>query len=859
MKSRSREPCAIATLLLSLLVIPVLVPPVSASPGIDVYKGTFQKITTTGDQTIDGVGFTPKAVIFWWTRQTAFGELAAIHVGYGFATNYSATYQNRGVAFASDDAAAKSNAGRIRSETYCINILSAGTPTLVAKASVTAFISDGFTLNWAANEARADYIHFVALGGADITNARAGTFTLATGTGSQAVTDVGFQPNFLMFLWTFTEAVDTATAHGEIGMGLAKNSTKRGALVAFARDNLGTMATYQQQRTDSCILLLRTAGAQDAIVDFVSMDSDGFTVTKSDDPAVATPIFYLALKGGRYAVGNFLSPTSTGTQDITTVGFQPKLVMFATQGRATATAIGSTSEITFGGATSSTARGCTWFEDPDAMADSDNEMETLNTKVIQWRDRTAANTFTLRGSADFVQFLTNGFRLSWSNVETAGREIIYAAFGDGPVTYFRTGDVSFSFSGLPSGYLDAVRTVATSLVFTSVASELSVFARTVTQATVALFGPTGLSYVCRSVSEAVAAGFILLGTGGFFRSTTFSIVTALQTSGIVDLFRSMSLYMSTLFQSDAYLTIVRSISQDISAAFDVSTYEMSVRTVLEPIVAAFSSERLQTLARSLSQQVLASVEAIRLVIINRNIVQSVTTTLEAIRAQTLQRGLTLSAAFQAALSRGVDFARALAQAFQGSFVVSFSEHAGRVVAQSFTTVFEAIKYAGVTRDAQLAASIQFLSYRVVNYARTGPLNFSAQLFAACAQAISHVEREVGLTVAGTFIAVYERINTGISRLTSRQVTLAIVMTFAAIREKLVLRDAAMPMTVLFETLRKSYLQRQSMQVMISEFANTWTKTALPPSVSGPLMLALGLALVVVLVALRRWVFARARS
>jgi len=411
---------------------------------LNVYKGTFQKATTTGDQTISGVGFTPKAVIFWWTRQTAFGELAGIHIGYGFSTG---TGFNRGVAFASDDAAATSNAGRMRSETYSIIILSAGTPTLVARASVTAFTSDGFTLNWQTNEARADYIHFVALGGADITNARAGTFTLLTGTGSQSVTGVGFQPEFLMFLWTFTEAVDTGTTGGMVGMGFATSSTSRGALAAVSRDGRLTMTTYQQQRTDSCILLLTAAGAQDAIADFVSMGSDGFTVTKSDAPAANTPIFYLAMAGGQYAVSNFQSPTSTGTQDITTAGFQPKLVLLATQGRATATAIGATSEIALGGATSSTARGCTWFEDPNGLADSDNEQETLNTKVIQWRDRTAANTFTLRGSADFSQFLSNGFQLSWSNVETAGREIIYVAFADvGVVRGMQKGEDSDSIA-----------------------------------------------------------------------------------------------------------------------------------------------------------------------------------------------------------------------------------------------------------------------------------------------------------------------------------------------------------------------------------------------------------------------------
>jgi len=395
-----------------------------------VKKGTFTKATTTGTQAITGIGFEPKTVIFWWTRQTSFGELAAIHVGYGFATHYGAAYQNFGVASASDDNAASSNTGRRRSETYSIIILSSGTPTMTAQASVTAFNGDGFDLNWQANEVRADIIHYVALGGTDLTDARAGSLSLTASTGTQDVTNVEFQPDFAMFLWTFTQAVDTGTANAEIGLGFAVSSTERAAIVANSEDARPTMDTWRQQRTDSCILLLTpTSGAQDAIVDFSQFLTNGFRLNKIDAPASATPIFYLALKGGDYNIGSFNSPTSTGNQDVTGVGFQPNLVMLLTQGRSASTAIGAHAELALGAATSSSERGMTWFEDTDALADSDNEQETSQTRVIQWRDRTAINTFTLRGSADFVSFLSDGFRVSWSNVETAGRQIVYVAFG----------------------------------------------------------------------------------------------------------------------------------------------------------------------------------------------------------------------------------------------------------------------------------------------------------------------------------------------------------------------------------------------------------------------------------------------
>jgi hypothetical protein len=402
-----------------------------ANMDLRVKMGTFTKASSTmpGSQVITGIGFQPKAVIFWWTRQTSYGPVR-ICVGYGYATHDGGTYQNYGVAFASDDGANPSNTGRRRSATYSIIILSDGTPTMAAQAAVISFDSDGFTLSWQTNEARADIIDYIALGGVSLTNAKAGSFSLTATSGTQDVTGVGFQPVFAMFLWTFTEATDTNTPHAEIGLGFATSSTKRGALAADSEDGRSTTDTWQQQRTDSCILLLDPAsGAQDAVVDFNQFLSDGFRLSKSDAPAASTPIFYLALKGGYYGVGSFNSPTSTGNQDITSVGFQPKLVMLATQGRSASTAIGGTAELAFGAATSSTERGATWFEDTTGLTGSDNERETLSTKIIQWRDRTGAGMFTLRGSADFVSFLSNGFRVSWSNVETSGRQIIYVAFG----------------------------------------------------------------------------------------------------------------------------------------------------------------------------------------------------------------------------------------------------------------------------------------------------------------------------------------------------------------------------------------------------------------------------------------------
>ncbi len=69
---------------------------------VRVAEGSFTKSTAgaPASQTIPGVGFQPKAVIFFWTRQTAEGFAAMQSTGFGFTTGSS---NERGVAIAEDD------------------------------------------------------------------------------------------------------------------------------------------------------------------------------------------------------------------------------------------------------------------------------------------------------------------------------------------------------------------------------------------------------------------------------------------------------------------------------------------------------------------------------------------------------------------------------------------------------------------------------------------------------------------------------------------------------------------------------------------------------------------------------------
>ena len=85
--------------------------------------------------------------------------------------------------------------------------------------------SDGFTVNWI-TAGSPWIVHYMALGGPDLTNAAVGTFTPTSGTGSQSVAGLAFQPDFLMFLSVDSNTVGSKSTDnmGKVSTGFAGRS-----------------------------------------------------------------------------------------------------------------------------------------------------------------------------------------------------------------------------------------------------------------------------------------------------------------------------------------------------------------------------------------------------------------------------------------------------------------------------------------------------------------------------------------------------------------------------------------------------------------------------------------------------------
>jgi len=315
--------------------------------------GTFTKSTNTSvpvDQAITGVGFQPKALILFILPQTATGSNNDQAFGIGFCAGTASTDVHSHAAWC--DHNVSTTAASFRGANKAITCTLASTGAAVCEADLKSFDSDGFTLTWTTNDANAYEMFFVAFGGSDITNVKLLKVSEQSGTGNKAYTGVGFQPS-IIFLSNWGTSTNT-TIFTE--WGAAISSSKRWAqaiCVQGGQTMTANVNAQSYQRTDSCLLTVTpTTGAEQNRYDFVSMDSDGFTLNQVVQGLAGGNLKALCIKGGSWDLGNFTNATGTAPVDNTISGlaFQPDGYILATNTRAASTSVQLNSTLNIGAA-----------------------------------------------------------------------------------------------------------------------------------------------------------------------------------------------------------------------------------------------------------------------------------------------------------------------------------------------------------------------------------------------------------------------------------------------------------------------------------------------------------------------------
>ena len=393
-----------------------------------VKADSFSTLAGTGNQSVVGLGFEPKIVLFFPSAQTASGISAGSNISFGAAIDSSNRFALTANAM---NGVGTSNSGRESKTDRCFmvnNPADGGGTNPGYEADFVSMDADGFTVNIIVNVGSiARKVAFLALGGDDLTNVFIGNDTMRTTVGTKATTGVGFEPDAVILSSISLTTTDTANNDGAIfSLGCGTDPTERGASCVQDRDNRGTSETTRWQETDKCLIGITSGGSEDYEADLDSLDADGFTLDYTNAAASAYRFFYIALKGNvSMKVGSFNSRTGAGNFSEIGVGFQPSAGIFMSVLRATAAGRDlSDSKMSLGVASETTERAVIGWTDQDAVLTMNTDNFFSDTLLYQNYDYAQVQL----GAIDFISWDADGFTLNQTDADPIANEIIFLLF-----------------------------------------------------------------------------------------------------------------------------------------------------------------------------------------------------------------------------------------------------------------------------------------------------------------------------------------------------------------------------------------------------------------------------------------------
>ena len=480
--------------------------------------------TRTAGQTqaITGLGFHPKAIIFWWTGYT------------GTANDLSAGHSKRGTGITDgiNDAAqaiyithnvGTADTGSYHTNANCIAIQS-GPTTLDGLAALDSFDADGFTLLINDAFTAAYTVCYLALGGSDLTNVKVQEFNLDTTSGAhdQAVTGVGFQPDAL-FIVSATDLGPPgfpASAQYALGFAIGGGATKNYGMSGTDVDAAAAANTSRYLKSGESIQqVTASSGAYTDRAYVKQMDPNGFTLTWIEK-SVTTPVKYwaLCLKGIQVAVGDFLTQTDTTTGVTETIGFQPSAVFCMSHQYVEQAA--DTPDLTHGYSVNLGA--FTGPAERRAMSTFSKDASDPMSVTNGYRDDAfylacdeAAPT-TLRALMDVESINADGFTLVMDDAEAAQTYVAWIAFGPAAGGGSASGSAALEAVGSSS----AIHLLAGSAAIEAIGD----------------VAPTGvvLGFAAVETAAELQAAHLLVGSAALEATAEFDVVHLLAAATVID-------------------------------------------------------------------------------------------------------------------------------------------------------------------------------------------------------------------------------------------------------------------------------------------------------------------------------------
>ena len=390
--------------------------------------GSFVKSVTTGSQVIPHtLGEVPKALILWTAGKTNETLSAGFYFGIGVSDGAAS-----GAIAMSTRAGTSPSLSSRRMAPKAITLVQGGEWT-IAEADLSSLGSESITLSWTTNDSQPYVIHYLAIGGAQVT-AKVVNWQAPTTTGLKAVTGVGFQPEAVLHFHVggaVVTAPPISQSNGVIGMGVMNGAGAEWSVQIADATSLSPSEATRAQRTNAAIFMYH---APSPIVNkeasFVSMDPSGFTLDFTTATADASQVYSLALAGIQASVGTFNKTTAPATtaapasQAIATP-FSPGAVFLSSYQIGPQTAAVREAQASWAiGASDGTNEGSSAITAQDAASPT----------VVNALDKTSKAFLKMSSppvdaEADMASFDPSGFTLSWTTNDSLASQMCFLALG----------------------------------------------------------------------------------------------------------------------------------------------------------------------------------------------------------------------------------------------------------------------------------------------------------------------------------------------------------------------------------------------------------------------------------------------
>jgi hypothetical protein len=399
-------------------------------PGAVFVVGSFAKSGSTGNQVVNhALGQQPKALILWTSGKT--NETASA----GFSFGLGVTDGTTDVATAMEAANGVTASQSARRMALKAITLVNSAQTTIAEADLASWNASSFTLSWTTNNSSAYVIHYLAIGGPQV-SAKVVTWTAPGSPSNRPVTGVGFRPEAVLHFnagGAFTTAPPFFTANAVFGIGVMDRGGGQWASMVGDTAAANPSTVSRSQKTDSTIFTTTDAPALAVTKEatFVSMDTGGFTVnfTAQSSSANMTQLFSLALTGVRAKAGSFSKVTGAApaSQPITTPGFRPGAVLFYSyQGTAQTAAVSNPHSRIGIGASDGTNEGSSAIAVADNVSPTNVDGVDKTSKVFMKVDNATMN---IDAEADLQSLDATGFTLNWTRNDAVATQICFLALG----------------------------------------------------------------------------------------------------------------------------------------------------------------------------------------------------------------------------------------------------------------------------------------------------------------------------------------------------------------------------------------------------------------------------------------------